>query len=92
MTLAWMTIRQSILNKDRHMMRQERDEAQDAAAVGTVLPIASSRCCKEIASRDFSGRLTKIEIRFDNIRNASANASRRRASDPVAAAGSGSPQ
>ena len=38
------------------------------------------------------GKLTKIEIRFESIRNVSANAKRTSASLPVAAAGSGTPQ
>src|SRR5262245_62405216 len=66
--------------------------AADHAAESLALPMESSCLCSESLSSERSGKLTKIEIRLESIRKASANANRILASLPVAAAGSGTPQ
>src|ERR1051326_5001267 len=74
----------------------ERAARAHAAEAGSCpasffLPIASSWRCNESASSEQIGRLTKMSMRFDSMRSASAKARRPCASLPVAAAGSGTP-
>ena len=63
-----------------------------ALPASLVFPMASSRFCSESKSSERIGKLTKMLMRFESIRNVSAKASRISASFPVAAAGSGTPQ
>src|SRR5581483_2433462 len=72
--------------------RLGKQTAADHAADPFNLPIESSCRCSESLSSERKGRLTKTEMRFDSMRNVSANAKRTCASSPVAAAGSGTPQ
>src|SRR5262249_1483739 len=70
----------------------QQASAELHAAESLLLPIESSCRCSDSVSSELMGRLTKIEIRFESMRNVSANASRTSASLPLAAAGSGTPQ